>query len=167
MTVTRTYALLSRWNRIAGDQPMPENWSDLKLHEQMLLRDADPELALILSGQALPPHLEMQLAAGTLPDVAPQRDLAAELHAAVQSTTQGLNPFHPDSLNLSAQLRLEAIAPDAAAAQRAAAAPFVAQQALNAQVAERQSEAASVPSRRYASKVFVAFQGSSPPWQSR
>jgi hypothetical protein len=26
---------------------------------------------------------------------------------------------------------------------------------------------ASVPSRRYANKVSVAFQGSSPPWQSR
>ena len=26
---------------------------------------------------------------------------------------------------------------------------------------------ASVPSRRCVSKVFVAFQGSSPPWQSR
>jgi hypothetical protein len=36
---------------------MPERLADLPLHQQMQLRDSDPELAMILSGQALPPHL--------------------------------------------------------------------------------------------------------------
>ena len=41
MPATRTYALLSRWAAVAGDQPMPENWADLPLHQQMQLADAD------------------------------------------------------------------------------------------------------------------------------
>lgn len=148
-TAPRTLATLSRWAAVAGpNAPMPASLSDLPLHQQMQLRDADPELALILSGEALPPHLEAQVLSGSWPSVAPAGPTPEEQrHQQVQSITGGQNPFHPATVNLSAQLRLEAVAPDVAAAQREAAAPALQAIAANAATIARQREQQLAESR--------------------
>ena len=48
-----------------GDITVPERLSDLPLSQQMALQNADPEAAMVLSGEPLPASLELQITSGT------------------------------------------------------------------------------------------------------
>jgi len=61
---TRT-ALVSRVSAVLGDITVPERLSDLPLSQQMALQNADPEAAMVLSGEPLPASLELQITSGT------------------------------------------------------------------------------------------------------
>jgi hypothetical protein len=128
MPAPRTIATLSRWAAVAGPAvPMPQSLAELPLHQQLQVRDADPELALILSGEAMPAALEAAVLSGSWPAEKPQADPEAERRAAVERILAGGNPFIPGATNVTAQLHLERLDPQAAAQQRELAAPYIAQ----------------------------------------
>jgi hypothetical protein len=126
---------------------MPASAAALPLHQQLILKDRDPELYAILSGAPLAPALEAQLLSGTLAMVAPVGPTPEEMRAQQVALLTQTNPYVPESRNLSAQLRLEALDPAAAAVQRANAQPYIALEAANAETARRQQEAALAEGR--------------------
>ena len=118
---------------------MPDSVEAMTLTQSLQLRAADPELYEVLAGR-MDAGTEAAILAGRWPDAVPSVDPELIRHQRIQEITQGSNPFHPETLNRTAQLRLEAEAPDVAMAQREAAAPFVAVQQQNAATAAAQRE---------------------------
>jgi hypothetical protein len=136
----RQEAVLQRWQRVAGDAPLPQP-GGLNLTQQMQLREADPELHLILSGQPLPASLELQLLQGTFPAEQPRVDPEVERRAAVERIVAGGNPWMPGAANITAQLHLERLDPQAAAQLRAAALPAIQARQQQQAAAEQQRQA--------------------------
>jgi hypothetical protein len=166
MAVPRTVATLSRWSALAGDQPLPSEWSDLPLHQQIAIRDADPQLAAVMSGQPLPPALELAVANGSWPDVMPAGPSEEEQRQQqiAQLLSQG-NPYMPGPAgNLTTALRLEQVAPEIARQQQQLAAPYVRQaaeqaqqeRAQRAQLAQSQSQQVSQAMAQQAARQTIA-----------
>ena len=114
--------VLRRWASLS-DRPMPDDFrdfSDRYLTESMLIRQRDPQLVSILEGTA-DGNLKADVVSGKFDIVAPTEEQQAE--AARQAEAQRLfdsNPFA--SNNLTDQMKLRQLAPEAAAQLQDAAA---------------------------------------------
>ena len=141
MTAPRTIATLTRFDRVFPGEVMPADLKSLSFAAQMALKDADPALYEVLAGR-MDSGTEAALLSGTWPDVAPAAPTPEQVRAEQVALLTQLNPFAPTSRNLSAQLQLEAIDPQAAAQQRALAQPYLALEQANAATRRQQAEAA-------------------------
>jgi hypothetical protein len=146
MTAPRTIATLTRFDRVFPGEVMPADLKSLSFAAQMALKDADPALYEVLAGR-MDSGTEAALLSGTWPDVAPAGPTPEQMRAEQVAQLTQLNPFAPTSRNLSAQLQLEAIDPQAAAQQRALAQPYLALEQANAATAARQREQALAEGR--------------------
>lgn len=145
--IPRTTATLTRWNAIVPGSSMPESLEGLPFSLRMRVKDADPELFALLGGAPVSAELEAAVMSGALSDVAPAAPTPEQVRAEQVAALTQLNPFAPTSRNLSAQLQLEAIDPQAAAQQRALAQPYLALEQANAATAARQREQALAEGR--------------------
>ena len=108
--------VLRRWASIS-DRPMPEDFrdfSDRYLTESMLIRQRDPALVSILEGTA-DGNLKADVISGTFDTAGPTEEQQAE--AARRAEAQRLfdsNPF-ANGGNLTDQMKLQQLAPEAAA----------------------------------------------------
>ena len=115
--------VLRRWASVS-DRPMPEDFrdfSDRYLTESMLIRQRDPDLVSILEGSA-DANLKADVISGHFDIAAPTEEQQAE--AARQAEAQRLfdsNPF-ANGGNLTDQMKLQQLAPEAAAQLQEAAA---------------------------------------------
>jgi hypothetical protein len=72
-------ALIRRISAVLGaDRPVPKQWAELSVTEQLILQGADPQAAQILKGE-VPADLELQVISGKLADTAPAVVTEAQL----------------------------------------------------------------------------------------
>ena len=125
MWFSNNISVLKRW-AAQSETPLPEDFAafaSANMTEAMRIRTADPELVSILDGTCSA-GLKAAVLGGTWSDTAEtleQRE--AQQRDQMRQELFDSKPFEKDSINLTRQMMLRALAPDVAEQAQASAAP--------------------------------------------
>lgn len=125
MWFSNNISVLKRW-AAQSETPLPEDFSafaSANMTEAMRIRTADPELVSILDGSCSAALKAAVLAGNWSEAVETLEQREAQQRDQMRQELFDSKPFEKDSINLTRQMMLQALAPDVAAQAQAAATP--------------------------------------------